>query len=54
MLAGLLLLCGKEGIVKVAGCLGAARLQDCEWKSERSRGYWGARHRVKQPKGAGG
>jgi hypothetical protein len=42
MLAGLLLLCGKEGIVKVAGCLGAARLEDGrEWESEQKRGYWG-------------
>jgi hypothetical protein len=40
MLAGLLLLCGKEEIVKVAGCLGAACLQDGEWESERNRGYW--------------
>jgi hypothetical protein len=50
-LAGLLLLCGKEGIVKVAGCLGAARLQDgSERESERKRGYWG----TSQGQGASG
>lgn len=45
MLAGLLLLYWLEVILKVAGCMGAARLHDRESESERNVAA-GARHRA--------
>jgi hypothetical protein len=40
--------------VKVAGCLGAARLQDGKWKSERKGGCWGTSQGQAAEKGADG
>jgi hypothetical protein len=46
MLAGLLLFCEKERILIIAGCRGAARLQDYGSVGERKNAAAVARHRV--------